>query len=569
MYSKSKLIATSLLTMSSIVAFSEVSFAATSYTVKSGDTLYSIATKYKISVADLKSYNKLSNNTIKIGQKLIVSKPSTNNNTNSSTTTNSTQMKVTASSLNVRSGAGSSYKVITTLPKNTVVSVIGSSGSWYKISYNKISGFVSKEYLTTVSSSTNTGGNTSPNTTKTTHKVVSGDTLYKIATKYKVSVNDIITLNKLKNTDIYIGQSLVIKTSSTNTNTSTPPADNDNTTTSTTYTVLKGDTLFGIASKFNTSVSEITKLNNISGNAIYVGQKLKINSKNGNTGSNTNTSFTPYKATIKVSGSLNVRSGAGTTHSIVSSLQNGTVVTVSNEKDGWLYITYNGVSGYISSAYAVKGDAPATNDTPSISQYDKDLIYDKSDPYFSISNQYHAVVKGDTLNSIASKYGISVNTLKSLNNLSSNTITVNDLLLVSKKSPFILPSEGQFMSGYGARWGTVHYGIDISKWGNVDVHAAYGGVVDKIENVNSKLGWGNYIRIKHTINGKTIYTLYAHLKENSILLKTGQTVAKGEKIAMMGNTGNSTGQHLHIEAYEGGNVYGKNNVNPFKYFSLY
>lgn len=103
-----------------------------------------------------------------------------------------------------------------------------------------------------------------------------------------------------------------------------------------------------------------------------------------------------------------------------------------------------------------------------------------------------------------------------------------------------------------------HYGIDICN-GPVTVRgkpcqAADGGVVVEA-NTGWNGGYGNVIKIRHS-NG--LYTVYAHLQ--SIQVVSGQTVSKGQQIALIGNTGNSDGPHLHFEVWSNGT-----RVNPLNY----
>ncbi len=106
-------------------------------------------------------------------------------------------------------------------------------------------------------------------------------------------------------------------------------------------------------------------------------------------------------------------------------------------------------------------------------------------------------------------------------------------------------------SSYGQRWGRTHKGIDLVS-SNKSILAADAGVVSY---VGTKSGYGNVIIIDHK-NGYE--TLYGHLKE--YIVEKGQVVEKGEKIGVMGNTGRSTGTHLHFEIHEDGSV-----QNPLKY----
>lgn len=102
---------------------------------------------------------------------------------------------------------------------------------------------------------------------------------------------------------------------------------------------------------------------------------------------------------------------------------------------------------------------------------------------------------------------------------------------------------GNNWSTYYSAKGKDHLGVDIkSSRGDSAIYAAGSGVV-------ANTGWnsanGNTITIKHMISGKTVYSFYAHL--SSINVSKGQTVSKGQKIGVIGNTGNSsTGTHLHF-----------------------
>lgn len=117
---------------------------------------------------------------------------------------------------------------------------------------------------------------------------------------------------------------------------------------------------------------------------------------------------------------------------------------------------------------------------------------------------------------------------------------------------FINPTVGRFTSPFGPRWGRFHYGIDIANGVGTDIKAADGGVVTRAGRAGS---YGNLIIIDHQ-NGTS--TRYAHLSR--IDVKVGQTVEQGQSIGKMGNTGRSTGPHLHFEVRVGGKA-----VNPLNY----
>ena len=93
---------------------------------------------------------------------------------------------------------------------------------------------------------------------KNTYVVKKGDTLYKIAQNYDTTVNDIIKLNNLINTNLSINQILQI------------PSKKEY------YIVKKGDTLYSIARNNNLDINQLISLNNLTSNLISIGQKLRI-----------------------------------------------------------------------------------------------------------------------------------------------------------------------------------------------------------------------------------------------------------------------------------------------------
>lgn len=118
---------------------------------------------------------------------------------------------------------------------------------------------------------------------------------------------------------------------------------------------------------------------------------------------------------------------------------------------------------------------------------------------------------------------------------------------------FINPVKGTVTSRYGAREPTDiisanHYGIDIGANMGTEIVASTDGTV---EQVSEEGEYGKHIKIR---NGEAV-TLYAHCSE--LLVKEGQKVKQGEKIALVGDTGKATGPHLHFEIRRNNNI-----INP-------
>lgn len=96
---------------------------------------------------------------------------------------------------------------------------------------------------------------------------------------------------------------------------------------------------------------------------------------------------------------------------------------------------------------------------------------------------------------------------------------------------------------------SLHTGLDIVAPENTEIYSAYDGIVVKAENNEIN---GNYIVIKHS---NALKTTYNHC--NKLLVREGETVKKGEKIALVGATGYATGNHLHFEVILNGKY-----INP-------
>ena len=204
------------------------------YTVQKGDSLYSIAQKYETTVDEIKRINNLTSNLLDVGQVLkIPSRSSSNQNTASS------YIVVRGDSL---------YSIAKRY--NTTVDEI-------KRLNNLTSNNLSIGQILKVPSSNTESENI-------THVVVGGDSLYSIARKYNTTVDEIKRLNNLTSNTLSIGQVLKI------------PSSSDSSLSYINYVVISGDSLYSIARKYNTTVDEIKRLNNLTSSTLSIGQTLKI-----------------------------------------------------------------------------------------------------------------------------------------------------------------------------------------------------------------------------------------------------------------------------------------------------
>lgn len=125
---------------------------------------------------------------------------------------------------------------------------------------------------------------------------------------------------------------------------------------------------------------------------------------------------------------------------------------------------------------------------------------------------------------------------------------------VFKSKDLFMPTMGVISSYFGERWGSFHKGLDIAANMGTPIKAAFEG---KVTFSGVLQGYGNVIILNH---GNGLETLYAHC--DSLVAKEGEQISKGQHIANVGNTGNSTGPHLHFEIKVNGTA-----VDPLNYIS--
>ena len=254
------------------------------YTVKSGDSLWSIAKKFNTTVDDLKKANNLTSNSLSIGQKLVIpgQKESTSNNVytvqkGDSLYSIARKYNVDVNALKQANNLSSNLLsigqvlIIPTGTEDYILYKVVSGDSLYSIA--KKYGITMQEIMdfNNLGSTILTVGQVLkipvayeeeiPSTSEVTYTVKSGDNLYSIARKYNVTVSDLMNYNNLTSNLLSIGQVIRIPS---------------NTSSSTTYTVKNGDTLYSIARKYNTSVDSIKTKNNLTSNTLSIGQKLII-----------------------------------------------------------------------------------------------------------------------------------------------------------------------------------------------------------------------------------------------------------------------------------------------------
>lgn len=276
------------------------------YIVQSGDTLYGISKQFGISVEDIKLTNNLSNNNIVVGTSLVIPSAAT------------TSLYIVKTGDSLYSIAKKYDTTVADLMRiNNLKSNVLHVGQQLKIPINDIGN--GNDYIIYV--------------------VKSGDSLYSISKKYGITVNDLRKYNNLSSDLLSIGQQLKIPNSGSGGNGSV----SDDTLI---YIVKSGDTLYSIAKKYNMSVDNLKKINNLSSNNLSVGQPIKI------------------------------------------LVQEGNAIPIGSSCYG---------EGYNEPSYVT-----------------------------------YVVRSGDSLYLIAKKYGVSVDSIKKLNNLSSNNLSIGQILKIKE-----------------------------------------------------------------------------------------------------------------------------------------
>jgi LysM repeat protein len=221
------------------------------YVVQSGDSLYSIASRFGVTVNELKRANNLTSNLLTIGQTLIIPRETPE----------------------------------VTPPGNYIVYIVKSGDTLYKIANQygvSVNDIIELNKLPNSSLSINQQllipTSTSPSIPNGTliYTVRPGDSLWKIANQYGITVNDLINANNLTSTSLQIGDKLIIPGTIEEPETPVIPPSTNNIE----YMVQSGDSLYSIAKKYGITAKELQSYNNLPSTLLSIGQVLQIPSPN-------------------------------------------------------------------------------------------------------------------------------------------------------------------------------------------------------------------------------------------------------------------------------------------------
>lgn len=187
----------------------------------------------------------------------------------------------------------------------------------------------------------------------------------------------------------------------------------------------------------------------------------------------------------------------------------------------------------------------------------------------TVKGVLHKVAPGENLWEIAERYGVSLAEIADVNKITNPSLVqagqeivipgatqllIKDALVVNGQlqRAFDWPVRGRISSNFGMRWGRMHNGLDVAVVTGTPVRAAADG---RVTFSGSMGDYGLLVIIDH---GNSVETRYAH--NSRLVASVGQQVKRGDIIAYSGNTGNSTGPHLHFEIR-----YRNTPVDPVKY----
>ncbi len=165
----------------------------------------------------------------------------------------------------------------------------------------------------------------------------------------------------------------------------------------------------------------------------------------------------------------------------------------------------------------------------------------------------YMVQPGDTIRTIANRYGLSIDQIRLANDIKNDIVYVGQVIVLPSREEFLLPEIGEMRWPFYRRnwfyevsqgYKPDHAGVDFVLPEGVPIRAVADGFVSYAGWDN--IGYGNLVMVFH---GKNFYTLYAHL--DSIEVEVGQKVDRENILGYSGNTGNSSNPHLHFEIREG------------------
>lgn len=400
-----------------------------------------------------------------------------------------------------------------------------------------------------------------------THKVKKGDSLYSIAKKYHLDVDELKRLNNMSSNKLKPGQKLVVeeKKKSKKKKPATQQErvqqrnqeeteDRAETTSRPTvqrtekqyHKVKKGDTLSSISRRYGITVDQLKKLNKLRKKKLKIGQRLIVGES---TTSVVQEQPEELSQPVRLAEKYHVVKKGQTLYSI-SKTYNIDVVDL---------LDYNNISGFeIKEGQRIWLEPGHLNAQAEQEQVPAGQTAETSAPQIAV----HIVSRGENLFRIAKNYNVKVEDIKKWNNLSTLTVKEGQSLYIGdpslmtsrdieytkqnrqvirsfSRAPMLPLASAKVISEFGMRRGRMHKGLDFGAPKGEPIYAVLPG---KVVFAGIQRGYGNVIIIEHD---NFVMTVYGHNESN--LVKLGDEVTQGQIIGTVGDTGNADGTHLHFE----------------------
>lgn len=393
------------------------------YYVSSGDTLWNISKKFNTSLDNIKKANNLTSDALKINQRLIIPKAFHTVKTGDYLTVLAKQYGVTVNAIKEVNNMASDA---TRLGQTLIIPVL-------------MGGEASVATPTPA-----------PTQTASTYTVVAGDSLWGIAQKFNTSVSALKSTNKLTSESLQIGQRLTIPTGgdvATSPTTEPVPAPAPSGTV-TTHTVAAGDTLWGVANRYGTTVSALRQANQLTNDVLRIGQTLEIPKASVATPSTDTPAPAPAPTTEvqRATFTYSVQSGdslsgiAGRFGVTVDVIRTANGLTSDIIRTGQLLTIPNGTN--------------APTQTPTAQN--------------TITFTTHSVVSGDNIWNLSVKYGIPQTELLRANNLTtSSTLSIAQKLTIPVHNIAVKEVASESHGEYMDWWTEAQYVFPINKTAKV------------------------------------------------------------------------------------------------------
>ncbi len=333
------------------------------------------------------------------------------------------------------------------------------------------------------------------------------------------------------------------------------------------HIVQRGETLYSISRRHSIPVEDLRLYNNLDSDRIFVGQKIyltpSVQAKN---------EYVTIRP-IPEEGFHTVQRGETVYRiskmydlQILDILEYNQLETFDIQAGQKIWLVPGMVEGSEIAEETVVAEGPVDPEEQDIHDLDEEVGEVAGRPVPETgqartpAGEYHTVQAGENLYRISLRYGMTVDELKKMNNLTTDEIHVGQRLAIApgagpvprppaerpdpprhvmRRNDLHVPVNGRVVSEFGIRNGIRHNGIDIAAPLGEPIHAVLSG---KVAFAGTQRGYGNIIVLEHK---DYVATVYAHLER--CLVRLGEEVRKGQPIATVGQSGNASGPHLHFE----------------------